>query len=267
MADPVPTPAASPMQPTPAPAATSSAAADRGADEPDAQPARHGRIGRIRAAGLAGWASVRPRTRRGALLGLGAVVLGSAVLAVAFFVAAAMAWSPYVETAIHPDGNPRAWAALEPKFGGTGQCGECHETEAARAASAKHAGIGCESCHGPLLEHSRTSTATVASALVPVVPTDELCTKCHTVAVGRPVSLVQIALTDHYVPVCLQCHDPHTAISRRPPVVLHPLDNLPPCVTCHGPEAFKARSQRHPVVNGDEPCLACHAPGRGPAGD
>jgi len=195
-----------------------------------------------------------------------AIVGGSGLLAVLFFVGAAMAWSPYLQTDLHPDANPRTWAALEPRFGEAGQCARCHAVEATRAVSARHAGIGCESCHGPLLEHSEGSTATVGTAVSPVVPTDVLCTTCHTRAVGRPASLVQVALADHYVPVCLQCHDPHTGISRRPPVVLHPLEDLPPCVTCHGPDGFKARSVRHPEVTGDEPCLACHAAGRGPGG-
>jgi hypothetical protein len=232
-------------------------------------PVRRVALGASRAWRAAGrfWQSVRPRTRRGAILATVAIVGGSGLLAAMFFVGAAMAWSPYLQTDLHPDANPRAWAALEPRFGESVQCLGCHKVEAAKLGSARHAGIGCQSCHGPLLKHTEESTATVGSAVSPVVPTDAVCTKCHTKAVGRPASLLQIALTDHYVPVCLQCHDPHTGISRRPPVVLHPLENLPPCVTCHGPDGFKARSVRHPEVTGDEPCLACHAPGRGPAGD
>jgi len=51
-------------------------------------------------------------------------------------------------------------------------------------------------------------------------------------------------------------------------VVRHPLDKLPPCLTCHGPEGFKARNQRHPAgTSDDKPCLDCHAAGRGPADD
>jgi len=181
-----------------------------------------------------------------------------------FLVGAAMAWSPYVESAIHPDANARAWAGLDRTFAGTGLCAQCHEVESARAASARHAGIGCESCHGALLGHALTGPETAAPTIGPALPTDSVCIRCHTTATGRPAGLLQINPADHYVPDCLQCHDPHTGISRRPPVVLHPLVDLPPCVTCHGPDGFKARSQRHPEVTGDEPCLLCHAQGRGP---
>lgn len=250
---------------------TDSGAPHRAPDDPPPRrgPSIRHALGRLRsnraaAVTAAWWQSVRPRTRRGAVLGLVAVVGGSAVMAVALFVGASMAWSPYITTDLHPDTNARAWAAKDPVFAGAGLCAKCHETEAARLASARHAAIGCESCHGPLLEHAASSPVELASAIKPAVPTDSVCSRCHTLAIGRPGGLLQVRLADHYVPVCLQCHDPHTGVAHRPPVVLHPLENLPPCVTCHGPDGFKARSVRHPDVTGDEPCLACHAPGRGP---
>lgn len=197
-------------------------------------------------------------------MAVAAVLGGSALLAVAFLAGAVIAWSPYVQSDVHPDTNPRQWAALEPAFAGAGLCATCHVVEATRLASARHEGIGCESCHGPLRTHALASSATLARTANPVVPTDAVCVRCHAAASGRPDGLLQITPGEHYVLRCLQCHDPHTGISHRPPVVLHPLDNLPPCITCHGPDGFKARSQRHPVVTDDERCLDCHAPGRGP---
>jgi len=225
-----------------------------------------GRDARRLAAAIVGfWRSVRPTTRHGAVLGVVLVLGGAGVLAAAFFVGAAMAWSPYIESSIHPDANPRALAALQPAYADTGSCTECHAPEAAKAAAAGHAGIGCESCHGPLRLHVDSSRGTYVATREIVAPTDELCLRCHTSTVGRPEGLRQVTPADHYAPVCLQCHDPHTAISRRPPEVLHPLAKLPLCATCHGPEGFKARNQRHPVVPEDR-CLDCHATGRGPEG-
>lgn len=210
------------------------------------------------------WRSVRPRTRRGALLAALSILAGSAVLAGAFVVGAAMAWSPYIETDLHPAANANMWAGQELTFAGAGQCAACHETETTRAASARHAGISCESCHGGLREHVASDATLAATTIQPTLPTDSVCIRCHTIAIGRPVSQLQVDPAGHYAPACLQCHDPHSGISRRPPVVLHPLVDLPPCITCHGPDGFKARSQRHPVVDGDEPCLECHGAGRGP---
>ncbi len=193
------------------------------------------------------WRSVRPTTRRGAILGLVEIAAGASLFAVVFFVGATVAWSPYLESVVHPDTNPRVWAALDPTYASTGACVECHAVEAGKAATARHAGIGCESCHGALLGHALATPGTAAVTAELAVPTDEVCVRCHATAVGRPERLRQIEPAEHYVSVCLQCHDPHTGISRRPPVVLHTLEQLPPCVTCHGPEGFKARNQRHPM--------------------
>jgi hypothetical protein len=194
-----------------------------------------------------------------------AVLVGAAVLSVVMFVGAAMAWSPYVDFSLHRDSDAVARAAMPLSYAASGVCERCHTAEAGRLATAGHAAIGCQSCHGALIEHAdapdpRTVTVTV--------PTDAVCIRCHSQAEGRPVGFRQIIPTQHYVSACLACHDPHTAIARRPPVVQHPLDNLPACLTCHGPDGFKARNQRHPVIdNDDKACLECHGPGRGPAED
>ena len=219
---------------------------------------------RHRTGALAGfWLSVRPRSRRGGVIGLATIVGGSVLLAVVFFVGATVAWSPYLESSVHPDANARTWAGLAHTYTDAAVCRRCHEPEAVKAASAEHAGIGCESCHGALFEHALASPGTPEAKVKLGTPTDDLCIRCHASAAGRPEAIRQVVLADHFVAVCLQCHDPHTAISRRPPIVQHTLENLPPCITCHGPEGFKARNQRHPVVSGDAPCLDCHAAGRG----
>jgi hypothetical protein len=219
-------------------------------------------MSRFRVADL--WASVRPRTRRGAAVATAGIVGGAAFLAVAIYAGLVLS-APYLEVSLQPEANARSWAALKPEFGASSSCGRCHEPEAQKAAAASHEGIGCQSCHGPLLDHSLVADASPGDADDLAVPTDELCVSCHVAVVGRPDSVRQIVPADHYVAECLQCHDPHTGISRPPMVVLHPLDRLPACVTCHGPEGFKARNQRHPDVGDrDAECLACHAAGSGP---
>ncbi len=224
-----------------------------------------------RGAGLAarlrdGWQSVRPTTRRGGALGLARIGLAAAAIAIAFYVGTGLVAATYTEFGFHPDADARTWASRQPSFANVALCASCHQTEHARLTSASHAGIGCESCHGALLDHAVAAQGSPPAIAPIAVPTDELCVKCHVKADGRPASFRQIVPTQHYVATCLQCHDPHTGISRRPPVVSHPLANLPPCLTCHGPEGFKARNQRHPTVATDDAtCLACHATGRGPA--
>jgi hypothetical protein len=216
------------------------------------------RLGRL-------WASVRPRTRRGGLRAVLAIVVGAGVLSVVLFAGAAMAWNPYVDFALHRDVNAKQWAALDMTFASSSVCAKCHTPESLKLGINPHQNIGCQSCHGALLLHVESSTL-IASTVKVDVPTDAVCVRCHAQATGRPADLKQIVPGQHYVSQCLQCHDPHSAIANRPPVVQHPLDNLPPCLTCHGPEGFKARNQRHPSGQlTDTECLLCHAAGRGPA--
>jgi hypothetical protein len=218
------------------------------------------RLGRL-------WASVRPRTRRGGILAVIAIIAGAAALSVVLLVGAVMAWSPYLDFNLNRDVNARHWAGLGLSFASSSTCARCHATEGTRLASRSHAGIGCQSCHGALLEHTLESQGTGSQGVTIAVPTDVVCVRCHVQATGRPAGLRGIIPAEHYVSTCLACHDPHTAIANRPPVVQHPLDKLPACLTCHGPEGFKARNVRHPAGSSDDkPCLDCHAAGRGPAG-
>jgi hypothetical protein len=215
-------------------------------------------VSAVRHFGLA----ARPTSRRAVI----AVAAAGVVLSVVFYLGSAAVPSLYAEYGFHPAANASVWRALTPAYGDVSLCISCHLAEYRKLTSATHAGIGCESCHGPLWAHALASPGTAEAKVKVAVPTQEVCTKCHVAAVGRPASFRQIVLANHYISACLACHDPHTGISRRPPVVQHALDRLPPCVTCHGPDGFKARNQRHPVVsNDDRVCLACHLPGRGPA--
>lgn len=211
------------------------------------------------------WESVRPRTRRGRVVAAVSVLGGAAVIAVALFAGAAMAWDPYLDFALHRDSNAKQWAALPMTFANSSVCLQCHVTEASRLASHSHASIGCQSCHGPLLAHVEAGENASKADVQITTPTDEVCVRCHVAAEGRPADFKTIVPANHYVGQCLQCHDPHTAWAEHPPVVSHPLENLPPCLTCHGPDGFKARNQRHPAgILTDQECLQCHAAGRGP---
>ena len=214
------------------------------------------------------WDSVRPRTRRGGILAVAGIFAGAVALSTILLVGAAMAWSPYLSFNLDHEAHAASAAGLPLTFASSSTCARCHEPQATKLASRSHAGIGCQSCHGALLEHTLDSEGANASTVKIAVPTDVVCIRCHVQATGRPAGFHTIIPSEHYVSTCLACHDPHTAIANRPPVVRHPLDKLPPCLTCHGPEGFKARNQRHPAgTSDDKPCLDCHAAGRGPADD
>lgn len=167
------------------------------------------------------------------------------------------------EYGFHPGADARAWALKPAAYAQSSTCAACHAPQATRLASARHAPIGCSSCHGPLEAHVGASTPDSTTVAVKV-PGPELCLRCHTTGAGRPSSQPQITPADHYTDACLDCHDPHSGVANRPPVVSHPLERLPDCIVCHGSDGFRARSIRHPVEpTEDAACLSCHAVGRG----
>lgn len=214
------------------------------------------------------WDSVRPRTRRGGIIAAVAIIGSAAVLSVVLAVGVAMAWNPYLQYSLDTTVNARHWAGLQLSYTASSACQACHEPEHSALVLAAHKSIGCQSCHGALLEHAEAGDEATSQQVPVRVPTDEVCLRCHTAATGRPTGFRQILPGQHYVAECLECHDPHVGTANRPPVVLHPLNDLPPCLTCHGPDGFKARNQRHPAGTEDDArCLECHAAGRGPAAD
>lgn len=185
---------------------------------------------------------------------------GAATVALLLWVGAGAAGAAFREYGFHPETGERAWRALEPRFGDARECASCHAPEEAKLVSATHAGIGCQSCHGALAEHELDEAGGAVAT-----PDDAVCLRCHTAVMAQPAAFRAIVPSDHYLGQCLACHDPHTGISNPPPVVSHPLERLPVCMTCHGPDGFMARLERHPEVNeSDATCLLCHAPGRGP---
>jgi hypothetical protein len=150
-----------------------------------------------------------------------------------------------------------AWIERPATYART-SCRACHGSEAATESAGAHASLICETCHVPTVAHPG-SVAGVVQPL-PAAASAE-CATCHGGAAGRPVSFPQVALARHYPGAeCLRCHDPHTAAAVPPPVVPHPLTNLPPCVTCHAPGGLKRFPAGHlPAVDGV--CLTCHRPG------
>ncbi|MEI7745549.1 MAG: hypothetical protein WCK58_17570, partial [Chloroflexota bacterium] len=212
--------------------------------------------------------ALRPRTRRGRILAAIGIGFGAVALSGVLFVAAAMGWDPYLQFSLDHSTHISQAAAKPLDYASSSICAQCHEPEHARLVSATHKTIGCQSCHGPLAAHADAGDKAASEQVAVKVPTNEVCVRCHAASTGRPSGMREIIPGQHYISECLQCHDPHTGIANRPPVVRHPLTDLPPCITCHGSEGFKARNLRHPdTTTDDKECLLCHAAGRGPAVD
>lgn len=186
---------------------------------------------------------------------IGAVVVVSVVLGVAVF-AAATVYAQY--GAVKNGPNAVAWRSLTPQFAGAAACTRCHEPQATTQDASAHVNVSCENCHGPAAAHAVNEET--AQAVVMRPPTPDLCVRCHATTPGRPTAFPQVDPARHYSGgECLRCHDRHSIVAVRPPVVTHPLTNLPVCTTCHAPDGLKKIPAGHELV-ADATCLACHGP-------
>ena len=97
-------------------------------------------------------------------------------------------------------------AARTPSFAGREACANCHQEIVDLKATGKHAGVGCEACHGPLAKHVDDP-----GSVVPVLPdTKVLCVKCHEANSAKPRNFPQVISKEHAGDTaCGTCHQPH----------------------------------------------------------
>ncbi len=194
-------------------------------------------------------------------------VLGSVVLALvllvgltaATVVGASVAMGLYDVYGYHPEKNAASWASLPPSYANTASCQGCHAAQFAPWTTGGHATVSCETCHGPLADHVADPQQVKPSSLVMAWSASSgLCARCHDEVVGRPEAFAQQELDTHYRPwSCDRCHDPHTATGTKPPLVSHPVANIPACTVCHGFNALKPMPRTHDESS-DAVCLGCH---------
>ncbi len=191
------------------------------------------------------------RSRR--MLLRGGLVLGGAVVLLALTAVAGTI--VYGEFGYHPDRNAREWASLAPRYETSESCQACHPTLLTTWTAAGHSTVACTTCHGPTPHAEETGVTLRANSA-----SGSLCLRCHEAVSGRPASFPQVDPSTHYATgVCLVCHDPHTPAGVAPPVVSHPLANLPECTACHRAGGLKPMPSGH-VPAGDAVCRACHLP-------
>ncbi len=92
-------------------------------------------------------------------------------------------------------------------FAGRAACADCHSDVADLKKAGKHAGLGCEACHGPLAAHAADPTTAKAAKPVP----STLCPVCHTKNVAKPSKFPQVDPKEHASGAsCSECHKPHS---------------------------------------------------------
>jgi hypothetical protein len=188
--------------------------------------------------------------KRTALVLVGVMVLSVAVAAAGF--AATSLYGQYGGG--RAQDNARSWA-IRPVIYSRSDCRACHEDQNASAAGGPHVSLICEACHVPSPDHPGPVTGTVVAM---DTPSSDLCVTCHAKVPGRPALFPQVDMDQHFLGAdCLRCHDPHTTTAVSPPVVTHPLANLPECITCHAPGRLKRFPEGHQPAP-DRVCLTCH---------
>ena len=148
--------------------------------------------------------------------------------------------------------NAVHWASLNPRLGNPNECASCHADVDLEWSRSAHSGQACESCHGAGDRH-------IAYGAV-MGPMKELCTTCHQKIPGRPASMPQVSLIEHYPQQdCMNCHDPHAPAAAFPKIP-HSVIGRQDCLACHGVKDIAPLPPNHanrPV----ELCLGCHKPG------
>lgn len=93
------------------------------------------------------------------------------------------------------------------RHAGKAACASCHEDPPKTLASGKHAGVACESCHGPLANHAEDP-----GKATPARPdTAVLCARCHRADAAKPKGFPQVDPREHYAgDACGSCHQAHT---------------------------------------------------------
>lgn len=186
------------------------------------------------------------------------ILLKYAVVAAVSLAAGLVVVALYSEYGYHPARNTARWAIQPIRFAAAASCTACHDGQVTAIAQRSHAAVDCQACHGPLADHARQASISLVAAAEAPPASPAACLTCHERVTGRPATFPMVTAVAHFGGApCLLCHDPHTTVALAPPPVLHPLDRLPDCLSCHGPDGLRPMPELHPVwPDGD--CLSCH---------
>jgi hypothetical protein len=105
-------------------------------------------------------------------------------------------------------------ATLPALYQGSDTCTSCHAAEHATWSGAGHAGVSCETCHGPWQAHNaNTPDAMIADG------SSDACLTCHGALPARPAAFPQIDSLEQHLReqrqdvtpemTCTYCHHPH----------------------------------------------------------
>ncbi len=183
-------------------------------------------------------------------------------------VRAAAVWLASPET-VEPS-SPVAFVgqSQEDGFVGDEECRSCHPEQGDSYDLTKHAReldartpagtTGCESCHGPALEHAEEGDAALINdfPLMSAEDVTEVCTECHN---RGEQTFWQGSQHNGRDLTCTTCHSVHAEASDKAQLVKSTQTEL--CGECHQDKAAKMLRANHmPVREGKLECGSCHNP-------
>lgn len=128
------------------------------------------------------------------------------------------------------------------RYAGAPVCRDCHEEENDMRLGGFHRNLSCETCHGPLYDHTEDPLENPAEA-----PRGRgFCPICHTYDASRPTGFPQIdpILHNPRIP-CTECHAAH---DPEPPEIPHE------CGACHAQIVATKSFSPHALLE----CTVCH---------
>lgn len=144
-------------------------------------------------------------------------------------------------TAIHIQSTIDSEMVKPVHYAGSAICADCHEEVRVKKAG-YHKNLSCETCHGPVQEHTENP-----SEVKPKAPRKrEFCSVCHTYDHSRPTGFPQINPVAHNpLKPCISCHNPH---DPKPPTTPEE------CQACHAEIARTKAVSPHVLLE----CTTCH---------
>jgi hypothetical protein len=108
-------------------------------------------------------------------------------------------------------------AGLPELYQDTDKCAKCHADQYDSKAKSGHAGLACETCHGPWEAHNNNTKEKVLKDT-----SLEACLVCHERLDARPSEFSQIKNLKQHMEEqdqeveagtkCVECHDPHAPL-------------------------------------------------------
>jgi DmsE family decaheme c-type cytochrome len=151
------------------------------------------------------------------------------------------------------------------------KCGDCHTDVANAFAANPHARVAhgekksdpsdlCSTCHGDGTKHIESGGSEFIAIPIGLSGAEETCKACHDQAHGAHDSFATGVHANSGAVNCLTCHSIHKAVPKSEHLLAKTPGEL--CATCHTPEtaSFQNKPYAHRLDRGGMTCLDCHSP-------